>query len=87
LSYRPPGRATDAVRLPLSIWGSLLARRKLGVVIVLWVALAITGFAVAILGIATGLALGIGALISLLQDRRSKPDFRQRRRTGKGRSE
>lgn len=75
------------MRLPLSIWGSLPAGRRLGVVVVLWVALALAGFAAVILGVSTGLALGIGALISIVQDRRSKPDFRQRRRTGRGRSE
>jgi hypothetical protein len=57
-------------------------------VIVLWVILGLAGFAAVIIALATGLALGTGALIAILQDRRSsRPDFRQRRRTGEGRSE
>ena len=55
--------------------------------IFVWIALAVAGTAVVILGVSTGLAMGIGALVSVIQDRRSSPDFRQRRRTGKGRSE
>lgn len=56
--------------------------------IVLWVILGLAGFAAVIIALATGLALGTGALIAILQDRRSsRPDFRQRRRTGEGRSE
>jgi hypothetical protein len=52
-----------------------------------WIALVVAGVLLAILALSVWLSWVIGAIASRVQDHRSEPDFRQRKRTGKGRSE
>jgi hypothetical protein len=61
-------------------------RRRLGIVIVLWIALAVVAGVIVILAAATGLSLAIGATLAHIQGRRQRPTFRERRRIGRGRS-
>jgi hypothetical protein len=55
-------------------------------VIVIWVVVVMAVVVLACAALATGLAWGIGEISSRRQQRR-QPDFRERKRIGRGRSE
>jgi hypothetical protein len=55
-------------------------------VIAVWASIAVITILLACIALAAGLAWLIGAVTSVIQQRR-RPDFRERKRTGRGRSE